>query len=97
MRPPGTGFIVRTVAENVQEAELRADMEFLIKLWNSIVKKSEAAKAPALLYHDLDLLLRTVRDLFTSDVEKLIIDSKPEHDRLLKFTSTFMPEYVSED
>jgi ribonuclease G len=95
MRPPGTGFIVRTVAENVQEGELRADMEFLIKLWNSIVKKSEAAKAPALLYHDLDLLLRTVRDLFTSDVEKLIIDSKPEHDRLLKFTSTFMPEYVS--
>jgi ribonuclease G len=95
MRPPGTGFIVRTVAENVQEAELRADMEFLIKLWNSIVKKSEAAKAPALLYHDLDLLLRTVRDLFTSDVEKLIIDSKPEYDRLLKFTSTFMPEYVT--
>ncbi|HNF97049.1 MAG TPA: Rne/Rng family ribonuclease, partial [Pseudomonadota bacterium] len=95
MRPPGTGFIVRTVAENVQEQELRADMEFLIKLWNSIVKKSEAAKAPALLYHDLDLLLRTVRDLFTSDVEKLIIDSKPEYDRLIKFTSTFMPEYVS--
>ena len=92
MRPPGTGFIVRTVAENVQEGELRADMEFLIKLWNSIVKKSEAAKAPALLYHDLDLLLRTVRDLFTSDVEKLIIDSKPEHDRLPKFPSTFMPE-----
>ncbi|HMU38265.1 MAG TPA: Rne/Rng family ribonuclease [Pseudomonadota bacterium] len=95
MRPPGTGFIVRTVAENVQEHELRSDMEFLIKLWNSIVKKSEAAKAPSLLYHDLDLLLRTVRDLFTSDVEKLIIDSKPEYDRLIKFTGTFMPEYVS--
>ena len=95
MRPPGTGFIVRTVAESVSDAELRADMEFLIKLWNSIVKKSETAKAPALLYNDLDLLLHTVRDLFTSEVEKLIIDSRPEYERLLKFTGAFMPEYVS--
>jgi len=94
MRPPGTGFIVRTVAEGVLEAELRHDMEFLIKLWNSILKKSETTKAPALIYNDLDLLLRTVRDLFTSDVDKLIIDSKTEHERLIKFTSAFMPEYV---
>ena len=95
MRPPGTGFIVRTVAESVSETELRSDMEFLIKLWNSIVKRSETAKAPALLYNDLDLLLRTVRDLFTPDVEKLIIDSKPEYERLLKFTNAFMPEYTT--
>jgi ribonuclease G len=94
MRPPGTGFIVRTVAESVSETELRSDMEFLIKLWNSILKKSEGARAPALLYNDLDLLLRTVRDLFTQDVEKLIIDSRQEHERLLKFTGAFMPEYV---
>jgi ribonuclease G len=95
MRPPGTGFIVRTVAEGVLEAELRADMEFLIKLWNSILKKSEGAKAPSLIYNDLDLLLRTVRDLFTSDIDKLIIDNKSEYERLLKFTGAFMPEYVS--
>ncbi len=95
MRPPGTGFIVRTVAEGVLEAELRADMEFLIKLWNSILKKSETAKAPSLIYNDLDLLLRTVRDLFTGDIDKLIIDSKSEYERLLKFTGAFMPEYVS--
>ena len=93
MRPPGTGFIVRTVAESVSETELRSDMEFLIKLWNSIIKRSETAKAPALLYNDLDLLLRTVRDLFTPDVEKLIIDSKTEYERLVKFTNAFMPEY----
>ncbi|MCS6914154.1 MAG: Rne/Rng family ribonuclease [Myxococcales bacterium] len=94
MRPAGTGFIVRTVAEGVSDKELRADMEFLIKLWNSIVKKAEVARAPALLYHDLDLLLRTVRDLFTPDVEKLIIDSKPEYERLCKFTGAFMPEFL---
>src|SRR5256885_3899935 len=95
MRPEGAGFIVRTVAENVTEKDLRADMEFLIKLWNSILAKNRSARAPALLYNDLDLLLRTVRDLFTPDVDKLIVDSKGEHERLLKFVNAFMPEFVS--
>ncbi|HEY7954272.1 MAG TPA: Rne/Rng family ribonuclease [Polyangia bacterium] len=94
MRPAGAGFIVRTVAEGVSEKELRADMEFLIKLWNSILKKNQSAKAPALLYNDLDLLLRTVRDLFTPDVDKLIVDSKSEHERLMKFVSAFMPDFT---
>jgi len=93
MRPEGAGFIVRTVAEGVSEKELRGDMEFLIKLWNSILKKNQTGKAPALLYNDLDLLLRTVRDLFTPDVDKLIVDSKGEHERLLKFVSAFMPQF----
>jgi ribonuclease G len=93
MRPEGAGFIVRTVAEGVSENELRADMEFLIKLWNSILAKNKTARAPALLYNDLDLLLRTVRDLFTPEVDKLIVDSKSEHERLLKFVSAFMPDF----
>jgi ribonuclease G len=93
MRPEGAGFIVRTVAEGVSEKELQADMEFLIKLWNSILAKQKTVKAPALLYGDLDLLLRTVRDLFTPQVDKLIVDSKSEHERLLKFVGAFMPHF----
>ena len=68
MRPPGSGFIVRTVAEGVSERELKSDMEFLIKLWNEVVRRAEGGRCPALIYNDLDLLLRTVRDLFTADV-----------------------------
>ena len=94
MRPPGTGFIVRTVAEGVSEKELRSDMEFLIKLWNSVVQRSGSVRCPAPLYNDLDLLLRTVRDLFTSDVEKLIIDSRSEYERIKKFISSFMPDFT---
>src|SRR5262249_16624588 len=94
MRPEGAGFIVRTVAEGVSERDLRADMDFLIKLWNSILKRNETAKAPALLYNDLDLLLRTVRDLFTVEVQKLIIDSKPDYERVLKFVQAFMPDFA---
>jgi ribonuclease G len=94
MRPPGAGFIVRTVADGVAEKELRADMEFLIKLWNSILKKKQAQRAPALLYNDLDLLLRTVRDLFTPEVDKLILDSRSEYERLQKFVGAFMPDFA---
>src|SRR4029079_6868184 len=76
MRPPGSGFIVRTVADGVSEKDLKADMDFLIKLWNEVVRRTEHGRCPALIYNDLDLLLRTVRDLFTPDVERLIIDSR---------------------
>jgi ribonuclease G len=93
MRPAGTGFIVRTVAEGVPEADLRADMEFLIKLWNQILGRAQDAKPPKLLYKDLDLLLRTVRDTFTEDVDKLIIDDRVEYDRVLKFVKAFMPQF----
>jgi ribonuclease G len=93
MRPPGSGFIVRTVAETVPEKDLRADMAFLIKLWNEVVGRIGNARVPSLIYNDLDLLLRTVRDLFTADVEKLIIDSRSEYDRIRKFLAAFMPDF----
>src|SRR6266404_521499 len=93
MRPPGSGFIVRTVADGMSERELKSDMEFLIKLWNEVVRRAEGGRCPSLIYNDLDLLLRTVRDLFTADVEKLIIDSRPEYDRVKKFIAAFMPDF----
>ncbi|HTA19614.1 MAG TPA: Rne/Rng family ribonuclease, partial [Polyangia bacterium] len=93
VRPAGSGFIVRTVAENVSERELKADMEFLIKLWNNVVARAEGGRCPSLIYNDLDLLLRSVRDLFTADVEKLIIDSRSEYERVKKFIAAFMPDF----
>jgi ribonuclease G len=93
VRPPGSGFIVRTVAENVSERELKSDMEFLIKLWNNVVARSETGRCPSLIYNDLDLLLRSVRDLFTADVEKLIVDSRSEYERVKKFIAAFMPDF----
>lgn len=96
MRPAGTGFIVRTVAENVPDKDLRADMDFLIKLWNNVVQRTETMRSPSLIYNDLDLLLRTVRDMFTPDVDKLIIDSRPEYDRIKKFIAAFMPDFAGQ-
>jgi ribonuclease G len=92
-RPKGAGFIVRTVAEGATEKELRDDMDFLIKLWREILRKNEKARPASMLYSDLDLLLRIVRDNLTESVDKLIIDSKPEFERVQKFVAAFMPQF----
>ncbi|MEK6607073.1 MAG: Rne/Rng family ribonuclease [Myxococcota bacterium] len=90
-RPPGTGFVVRTVAEGVPAEVLHDDIDYLVRLWNQKVAKAETMKAPACVYWDLDLALRALRDLVTTDVEKIIVDSRVEHERMLKFAATFMP------
>jgi ribonuclease G len=92
LRPPGTGFIVRTVAEHATGAELEADMEFLLLLWDDIKSNCGRSGTPGLVYEDLDLILRSVRDLFTDDVKELVVDSKPVHEKLLSFMQTFAPE-----
>ncbi|HUB05824.1 MAG TPA: Rne/Rng family ribonuclease [Myxococcales bacterium] len=88
MRPPGTGFIVRTVAENVSEEKLAADIRFLIQVWNEVGKEKDKKPAPALLHPDLDMVLRATRDLFTHDVGKLVIDDREEYERVLTFMDT---------
>ena len=93
MRKPGAGYIVRTVSEDIQEDEFRSDMEFLELLWQNILKKKERLTAPALLHTDLDLIFRTVRDLFTHRVNRLIIDSKLEYERIRDFVNTYLPSF----
>jgi len=91
LRPPGTGFIVRTVAENVPQEKLESDIRFLIEVWNECIRRNEKTKGPGLLYPDLDLILRATRDLFAHDVEKLVIDERDEYERVLSFVSAQDP------
>jgi ribonuclease G len=91
MRPPGTGFIVRTVAENVSEEKLAADIRFLIQVWNEVGKEKDRKGAPVLLHPDLDMVLRATRDLFTQDVSKLVIDDREEYERVLSFVEAQEP------
>ncbi|HUU00845.1 MAG TPA: Rne/Rng family ribonuclease [Myxococcota bacterium] len=91
MRPAGTGLIIRTAAEGADEAALAADMAFLTRLWEDIGERNRQLSAPAKIYQDLDLIRRATRDLFTADVDRLIIDDPYEHAHLLEFVRTFMP------
>ena len=95
IRPYPMGFIVRTMSEGKGEEDLRQDMEFLLRLWESIKGKGEKTRAPALLYKDLDLVLRAVRDFFSPDVASLIIDSEKEYQRCLSFTKEYLPQLAS--
>ena len=91
MRPEKMGFIVRTVAEGKDQEALRSDMEFLLDLWQKISKESETARAPALLHSDLSITLRAIRDLFNADIERVVIDSKEEYEKILDYFGKHMP------
>jgi ribonuclease G len=91
LRPPSGGLIVRTVAEGLTKKGLKADIGYLVKLWEDVSKKRENAKAPTVLYTELDLVLKTARDLFTDEIESIVIDDKEEHARLVRFVEMFMP------
>lgn len=92
LRPEGTGFIVRTVAEFASDEELEADMEFLLLLWDEIQDIASVSSVPSLVYEDLDITFRSVRDLFTHDVDNLIIDDSETYNKLRDFVKSFAPQ-----
>ncbi|WP_434420476.1 Rne/Rng family ribonuclease [Nannocystis pusilla] len=94
MRPPGSGFIVRTVAESASNSQVRADMDYLLRLWENIQFNERHQRAPALLYRDLNLMLRVVRDNLTPEFKKVIVDDRIAHDKAVRFIGAFMPELV---
>ncbi len=95
IKPPGLGLIVRTASEGKGEAELRQDLDFLLKMWTNIQKRKATSPVPSLIHKDLDITLRAIRDLFTQDVERAIIDSEEEYRKILEFCDTFMPQLKS--
>jgi Rne/Rng family ribonuclease len=88
------GFIVRTAAENASEDELRADLRFLISLWNEIKQRAESAKAPALIYHDLNLVERILRDQVSESFSTIWVDSESDYERIVRFLNRFQPSLV---
>ena len=91
IRPGPIGFIVRTVAEDGTEKKLEAEMSFLLKLWDNIQGNMEKGTSPGLLHKDLSISLRAVRDLFTKEVDRLVIDSDEEYENIMEFIDTFDP------
>lgn len=92
LRPNGMGLIVRTAAEGVEEKELAQDVQFLLQVWTRVEERSKASKAPALVYQDLHLIRRVVRDLLTDEVDKFLIDSKEEFQRVQDLLGSFAPQ-----
>ncbi len=94
VRPKGSGFIVRTAAEDAGDQELRDDVDFLARLWGEIDRRHEDLKGAGLVYADLDLSLRVVRDLMREDTREVVIDDPDQYDRVRKFTEAFLPRFT---
>ncbi len=88
------GFIVRTAAMNAAEEDLRADIRFLKGLWTEIKSRADAGKGPTLIYHDLNVVERVLRDQVTSDFSTIWVDSDEEYERILRFANRFQPALV---
>jgi len=91
IRPNSYGFIVRTVSEGADKNKLKSEMDFLLKLWSNIQERMAKSPSPSLLYMDLTISLRSVRDLFTREVDRLIIDSQEEYENIMAFIETYAP------
>ncbi|MEE9258369.1 MAG: Rne/Rng family ribonuclease [Nitrospinaceae bacterium] len=88
---PGQGYIVRTAGQRCDRTDFEPDLNFLHRLWDNLQKKSDEIAAPGLLYEDLNLIFRSIRDLFTQDVERLVLDSKADYQDCVDFCSTYLP------
>ena len=88
------GFIVRTAAEGASEEELRADLRFLMNLWAEIKQRSDSSKSPALIYHDLSLIERILRDQVSSNFSNIWVDSEANYERIVRFLNRFSPTLV---
>ena len=88
------GFIVRTAAEGVADEAIHKDIAFLHKLWDSTTIRAQNTFPPGVVYEDLPLVMRVMRDLVHSEIEKVKIDSKETYQRLIEFAKNFIPELL---
>ncbi len=92
MVPEGMGVIIRTVADGKDKNILQKDMTFLIELWKKIEKRINYSSPYSMIYKDLDIVLKLTRDLYTDEVDKLVIDNEKAYENVLEFF-----DFLSED
>jgi len=92
--PKGVGFVVRTAGTERTKAEMARDMAYLLRLWKSIVRRMRKYSAPIDIYQESDMIIRTIRDMFTEDVGRILIDEPAAYERAREFLELVMPKYA---
>src|SRR3712207_5974247 len=90
----GGGAIVRTAAQGAKRADFERELMYLHKLYEVLQKRAEEAVAPAMVFQEADLSVRVVRDIFSQDFDKAVIDDPKQHQRLTSFFTRTGPELV---
>ncbi len=93
--PKGLGFIVRTAGQERTQRELSRDMAYLVRLWKVLVKRVKNTPCPTDIYEESDMIIRTIRDIFSDDIDTIIVDEKGAYERAKEFLQLTMPRYVS--
>ena len=93
--PKGVGFVVRTAGTERTKSEMARDMAYLLNLWKSIVRRMRKYSAPIDIYQESDMIIRTIRDMFTEDVGRILIDEPAAFERAREFLELVMPKYAS--
>ncbi|HVW36167.1 MAG TPA: Rne/Rng family ribonuclease, partial [Pirellulales bacterium] len=93
--PKGLGFIVRTAGVDRTKKELSRDLAYLLRLWKVIVRRIKKFPAPIDIYEESDMIIRTIRDVFTGDVDSIYIDEPTAYERAKEFLQIVMPRYVN--
>jgi len=94
MLPEGFGVIIRTVAEGKEDELLKKDLDDLITTWREVEKSTKAETAPALLYKDMSTTSSVIRDLFSNDVTRVVVDSKKLHREIRSYIKYMSPHLV---
>jgi ribonuclease E len=93
--PKGLGFIVRTAGSDRTKRELSRDLAYLLRLWKVIVRRMRKLPAPVDIYEESDMIIRTIRDIFTGEVDTIYIDEPAAYERAKEFLQLVMPRYVN--
>ncbi len=93
--PKGLGFIVRTAGQERTRRELSRDMAYLVRLWKVLVKRVKNTPSPANIYEESDMIIRTIRDIFSEDIDTILVDDTEAYERAKEFLQLVMPRYVS--
>ncbi len=91
--PSNVGFIVRTSSADTTGQDLKADFDYLQRVWNAVEGRAKSARAPATLYQETELVIRTVRDFFSPEIRRIVVDDPEVHRRLCDFFDTVMPRF----
>lgn len=92
--PKGLGFIVRTAGQGRTRRDLSRDLSYLLRLWKVIVRRIEKKPAPVDIYEESDMMIRTIRDILTTDVDSIVIDESSAYERAKEFLELVMPKFV---
>ncbi len=93
--PKGLGFIVRTAGQERSRRELSRDMAYLLRLWKVLVKRVKNTPSPVGIYEESDMIIRTIRDIFSEDIDTILVDDKDAFERAKEFLQLVMPRYVN--